>query len=320
MEIILSHRSALEYWRYYGGLKSAITEDRRKQLPISHPNLAHVRSVVPSELSYPINLSISSQTAIRNTKTIQSRLFSGQTQKGCFISVDDGLVVSSPAFCFFQMANDLPLVKLIQLGYELCGTYSLRDIGEYSPGVEATDKTLYGRPQLTGIKKIKALTARLKGVNGQKKADRALRYITDGSASPMETIITMLLTLPYQLGGYGLPLPELNKAIYTGHAGKRKSGKPDFKCDLFWSKANLAIEYDSDFYHTGADRIASDANRRFSLIELGITPISVTSRQVLNRGEFENRAKLVARKLGKRLRYNEVTFLKANRELRGLLL
>jgi len=301
-------------------MKSAIAEDRRKHLPTSHPNLAQIRSAVPSELLYPINLLINSQTTIRNTKTIQSRLFTGQTQKGCFISIGDGLAVSSPAFCFFQMANDLPLVELIQLGYELCGTYSLRDTEEYSPGEEATDKTLYGRPQLTDIKEIKALTARLKGVNGQKKADRALRYITDGSASPMETIITMLLTLSYQLGGYGLPMPELNKAIYIGHAGKRKTGKPDFKCDLFWSEANLAIEYDSDFYHTGADRIASDANRRFSLIEHGITPISITSRQVRNRGEFEKRARLVARKLGKRLRYNEKTFLKANHDLRESLL
>lgn len=328
MEIFLSHKSALEYWRLQGNVNTAdFVMQRRKCLPTSHPNIATIRDMVPSGLTSPINLMICSRTARRYSKTVQSRLHTGPTPDECFVSIGNGLNVSAPPFCLFQMAGELPLVKLIELGFEFCGSYSLPAISEYSHGseYEDTDKTLYDCPQLTNIEALNNFKSLMKGVNGQKKANRALCYIADGSASPMETIIIMLLTLPYKLGGFGLPMPELNKHIaprnaIKGGAGERSSRIPDYKCDLYWPKAKLAIEYDSDFYHTGADRIARDSKRRFDLMTLGITVVSVTSRQIRNRVEFENLARLIARKLDKRLRYNNLQFSKTNRELRDLLL
>ena len=50
-------------------------------------------------------------------------------------------------------------------------------------------------------------------VNGKAKAKRALKYVIDGSLSPMETMVYMLLCLPVMLGGYGLPKPEMNSII-----------------------------------------------------------------------------------------------------------
>ena len=127
-------------------------------------------------------------------------------------------------------------------------------INEYIPGLEAADKTLYGRPQLTNTKKLKTFTARVEGVSGQKNAH------------------------------------------------------------------NKSKEYDSDFYHTGANRIAADSKRRLDLAALGINVITVTGGQIRNVSEFENLARLITKTLGKRLRYKMPEFLKAQRELRGLLL
>ncbi|MCL1896611.1 MAG: hypothetical protein FWG03_08705, partial [Clostridiales bacterium] len=274
--------------------------------------------------------------------------------------------VSAPPFCFFQMAGELPLVKLVELGLELCGSYSLPAIcgqgngrgnkqgvkegiddktlhgdresvvdrrlyshweeaaGEalHGQGEEVIDNTAYGLPQLTTIKAIKAFTARMEGVSGQKKASRALRYIANGSGSPMETILFMLLTLPNNLGGYGLPAPELNKRIDKGNTakGRPEPGKEYYVCDLFWPEARIAVEYDSNLYHTGADRIASDAKKRLDYKALGITPITVTSGQVRDAIEFEGVAKLIARGLQRQLRCKNPQFLKAKRELRSLLL
>ena len=231
--------------------------------------------------------------------------------------------MSSPQFCFFQMAGELSLIKLIELGFELCGTYSLSGKDEYSPGAETTDKNQYGCPMLINIKALNAFSSRMKGVSGQKKASRALRYIADGSGSPMETILVLLLTLPYKLGGYGLPMPELNKRVELGNEVKQRSKMSDkayYVCDLFWSEINFAIEYDSDFYHTGADRIASDSKRRLDLATLGIEVIPVTARQIRDANALENLARLIAKKSGKRFQFDELQFKQARRELRGLLL
>jgi len=226
------------------------------------------------------------------------------------------------------MADKLPLVKLIELGYELCGSYSLptkrKHLESFSmgnhQGQKTSDNNLYGHPQLTSSKALKAFVANLEGIRGQKKACRALRYIVDGSASPMETILVMMLTLPHQLGGYGLPAPVLNKRINRGRSSKQRLDTAYYLCDLYWPAANLAVEYDSDLYHTGADRLTADSMKRFDFSMLGIDLITVASKQIRNAVTFEDLAKLIARKLGKRLRYNDSQFFDAHNELRNQLL
>jgi len=162
--------------------------------------------------------------------------------------------------------------------------------------------------------------SRLKGISGHVNVSRALRYIVDGSASPMETILVMLLTLPYKLGGYGLPPPELNKKIEFGKSAAHRYGKAFYVCDLFWPKDNLAIEYDSALYHTGAERINNDSKKRMDLAILGIDVITVTNKQIQRRDMFDDLSKLIAGKLQKRLRYENDKFRKAQRELHSLLL
>jgi len=341
MDSIISHKSALEYWRLHGKAKTNnFVGQRRKSLPVSIPKSVSIREGAHLGLSYPINLMIGCQKAKRKSRIVRARVYNGPIPYGSFVGISDGLSTSTPPFCFFQMAGDLPLVKLIELGFELCGSYSLasgiryskapdlgkgneRKIapeGEQEDTIEVIDKNLYGRQQLTNTKALKKFVAYMKGVNGYKKAYRALRYIADGSASPMETVLIMLLTLPCKLGGYGLPAPELNRRVEIGNTAKRRSGKTYYKCDLFWPKANLTVEYDSDFYRTGANRIASHSEKRFNLTALGITVITVTSRQIRNIYEFDKIAELIAGRLRKRLRYEPMQFTRARRELRDLLL
>ena len=116
------------------------------------------------------------------------------------------------------------------------------------------------------------------------------------------------------------PQPKLNKRIDHGKAAGKRSNKAYHRCDLFWPEAKLAVEYDSDEYHTGADRIAEDSKKRVDLGALGIDVVTVTSGQIQSAVEFERLARLIAKKLGKKLRYKNPQFLKAQRELRKLLL
>jgi len=249
------------------------------------------------------------------------------------------------------MASELPLIKLIMLGFELCGTYSLSgfagtnntyvyknsgvDGNRDAAGTEgatgaaaiAASATLttsalsgfYSRPQLTSVSKLSAFVDRMEGADGVKNARKALNYIADGSASPMETILVMLMILPYRLGGYGLPVPELNSRITPVKEIRSNSSKSFYSCDLLWRDANLAVEYDSNQYHTGAERIASDSKRRNVLNAIGITVYTVTSKQIYSYKELEKVAKLLAIRLGKRLRYENTMFMLKQSNLRSIL-
>ena len=336
IEIILCNKSALEYWRMHRNIK--INDNlrlRRNGPPAVCPNQSDIYNMLPSGLTVPINIIIGNQRARRRSTIFQPRVYTGPTPDGCFINVGDGIAVSSPQFCFFQMASDLPLIKLIELGFELCGAYSLpvkdepglMDDGvfqsENGQDTETAGETTYNYPPLSSTKAINGFVTRMVDVGGQKNASRALRFIANGAASPMETKLVMLLTLPHRLGGFGLPMPELNKRIDPSKAdrqGLRLSEKAYFKCDLFWKEKAIAVEYDSDLFHTNEKSIHADSERRFDLDVIGIDPITVTGKQVRDPVALERIARQIAKKLGIRWQHKSEKSLEAEYELRRLLM
>jgi len=167
---------------------------------------------------------------------------------------------------------------------------------------------------------MEAFVARRKGWFGYRQASMALRYIEDGSASPMETVLCVLLTLPYKYGGYGFPLPELNGRIDPVNGVRTFVGKKFYIGDLLWRDAGVVAEYNSDTEHTGPERIARDAIRRGDLELCGIYKVTVTKRQLFDAELFDKVAKQISKKSGKRLRYKDPGFSKARCELRSLLL
>jgi len=146
-----------------------------------------------------------------------------------------------------------------------------------------------------------------------------VRYISDGAGSPMETILFILLTLPYRYGGYGLPMPELNGCIYPKKGGLSFTGRSYYRGDLLWREAGVVAEYNSDMVHANKDSIAMDAIRRGDLVLSGISEVTVTKRQLYNIELFDKVARQIASRIGKKLRYKDTEFLKARRELRDIL-
>jgi len=260
---------------------------------------------------------LSNPSSRRLSVKIKQHVFKGDTPAGCFVNSGDGYMVSTPEFCFLQLANQLPLARLIQLGYELCGTYSIPVTWDSN----MLRNGFYKRKPLTSVRALQAFTERMSGVSGYQKAVRALRYILDGSASPMETKLAMLLTLPYNLGGYGFIFPELNYRITPSKTAKKSASKDYYECDLFWPDYDLAVEYDSDAHHTGAKNIAADSKKRNALALIGIAVITVTKEQIYSRTELEKVARILAKRLDKRLFHRRNPgFATAHFDLRNLLL
>ena len=315
MRVFISHQSALEYWRILLTLPHGSAQ-RRCRATLSDSSTAIKQIELPGKFKLPLHIMLGKPETRWKTPSMKQHVFTGRTHDGCFINIDDKLFVSSPEFCFLQLAGKITLLRLITIGYELCGTYSIPAAKDKN----APKKGFYNRRPLTSTKKIAAFLARMPGVKGHQKAMRALRYILDDSASPMETNLAIILTLPYKLGGFGFIRPELNKRIVLSKTDKPFSDKMSYVCDLFWPDYGLAVEYDSALFHAGQKQIAEDSQKRTALAMMGVMVLTVTKQQIYDEKEFEKTTRAIATCLGKRLAFKNPGFRTAHLELREQLL
>lgn len=230
----------------------------------------------------------------------------------------DGARYCTAEFTFLIMAHLLSVEELALFGLELCGFYCIdkRDPKGFVSGV---------KPQMT----VESLTAFLEGcagARGIKNARRAVRWIANRSASPMESILTLLLCLPRHLGGFGLPMPKLNVSVNELHRANRPERDPNDTrfvvdkgpfVDLYWD--GITLESDSYLEHTGRERIARDSLRRILLEELRVRSFSVTTEQVNHSSQLMRVARIVSKYLGRKFHAVDRELLRRNAALRAKL-
>jgi hypothetical protein len=123
----------------------------------------------------------------------------------------------------------------------------------------------------------------------------------DGAASPMESAIALLLTLPYKRGGYCLPQPELNRRIDLDATAKRLAGQSFCRGDLCWPDSCLDLEYLGRSSHDALPNMLKDRGRTLAIEHMGYEVIEITREQALDLFAFDVVARRVASHLGKRL-------------------
>jgi very-short-patch-repair endonuclease len=311
MNIFVTHETAIEYWRKHGTRRRSLSPKRQPSVaPSAAPQVESVLQLANElELTLPISITVSTINARRKSKAVHSHLNSKALPTGSFLQIKQGDYVSSPELCYCMMAGKLSTVELALLGLEFCGSYSLHP----------SASSLYYRDPLTSAKKLASFVALMAGAPWQQKALRALRYIVDGSASPMESILFLYLTLPCKLGGYALPQPKLNHRIVLPKS-MRSNDNAHYVCDFFWLSHNVAAEYDSNMFHTGANRIARDSKRRNILAYIGIDVTTITTKQLGSVAELDDIARKLARNLSVQLRaFERPGFRSAQLKLRRLL-
>lgn len=336
MEIFVSHYSALSYWRAVGqdtprpnSLRPNLPNDCVPKYETLHsmlPELSEINAIslqpktkcTESEASRsqstatpPSKLYILSPAADKRQRhdLVSCRVWSSRIPIRSFAKVSAKVSVSSPEFTFLQLARDLDLISLIQIGFELCGSYS---INPNHP------KGFHARPQVTSTAKLASYLESAQGAPGTNKAMQAARFVIDNSASPAETKLAMFLTLPTRYGGFGLPKPELNRTVITSTELNHTLGNRI--CDLVWEQANLAIEYDSDAEHALSHKIHADSVRRNELVTEGITVITVTKRQLYNLIELRKIVEQISPMLTDRYRVRTKDHSSRQHQLYGRLL
>lgn len=224
---------------------------------------------------------------------INWHVWSGPLRRGSFIEVSESVCVTSPEFLFLQMAAKLSFRGLVELGMELCGTYSF---SSYEPGF------VQRAVPISTVKSISRFLDGVKGSYGSRHAREALKWVSEGSASPAETKAFMKLTLSRYRGGFACPAPVLNYRLELPARYSSMIGKAYLVLDMYFPDRKVAIEYDSNMFHVGSERISSDARRRNLLEHMGIKVITLTSDQLNDPWKFEAFVRQVAKATGKRFR------------------
>ncbi len=214
----------------------------------------------------------------------------------------NGESFASPELLFLELASELSIHRLILLGLQLCSNTS-----------DSSSSAI------TTKQKLGTFLAKTSGHRGHRKALRALKYMENGSASIMESLTYMILTLPHILGGYGLNGAEFNHEIKIKEEKKTQLEQNSCFVDLYYNKAKLAVEYDSFTHHSNPSEQGRDAIRSAILEKQGIEVMHLSTIQLYDREACRVFANNLSVRLGKRIQIRTSRFDEMHTLLRSLL-
>lgn len=237
-------------------------------------------------------------------KQLHTIVLLGELPDGSFYNVENGVYICSPELCFALLGREKSLLRLLQVGCELCGKYAISPNGTGD---------FVNAPQLTTKGKIKSYLDRLGRRRGRTFAAAALDFIEDESWSPRETEVFLAFTLPHTMGGYGIVHPRLNGKVKLSKRGQMATQKAFIRGDqVFYDEKGNAIavvEYDSDENHLfmvieGGKRVPNykkileDDERREVLRDEDVSVVTVRTEDIRVFERFEFKALRVAKLAG----------------------
>ena len=295
--LYVSHESALYYWRtnpspyVLEGLDQNIRALRN--CPTS---LQQLRELDLFEAEFgpdPIHVLVPAGASRCGSPRLSFHVVSTKLPPHSLCHLHGGIYVVSPELCLVQACSRLPLAKALEIGMEFCGTYALRPLG-----IEEKGDRSYA---LVNAESFKRHVNAWRNLNGLVQARRVSMFLANGSASPMETKLYLLLCLPQKYGGYNLGKPELNAEVDPPEDARYILKQGKLKPDLLWRKAHVAVEYDGE-YHNDPQQMVRDELRRSILESMGYTVFVFKKQHVYNPLVFDKMAATIAARLGKRIR------------------
>lgn len=262
MSILLSHNSSLERLR---SIPPQVDQATLLSEPLVLKDLTQSRKELSESIlrSYgllqrPIHQLVPAQRhACPGDATRLHRCGLAEIPPGLVKQVGGDAYCAGPELTFVQMAGETSLLGAVVLGHELCGSYA-----HFSQLISG----FYERPPLTSVSKLNTAIDQLKGMRGLGAAREALRWVRDRSASPMETVVSCMLTLPSSMGGFGMVAPELNHKVELDDAEARVAGTKEPKIDTAYLEVLVGVEFDGAEYHRDAEH---DRMRREALSHKG---------------------------------------------------
>ncbi len=123
--------------------------------------------------------------------------------------------------------------------------------------VAAGDFLIHRRAPLTSVEKLRAAVERRAGGRGTRLLARSLLLLSDGSESPPESKLRVILAEA------GAPAVRVNHVVTDLH------GEFVARTDLVVEEWNLILEYQGDYHRTTKGQWRADMTRRSTLESLG---------------------------------------------------
>lgn len=327
MPLVLSDRESQRFYRSKSSYKGKLLRARECALDTLDGCIASATDLKGARLGPGVTRDtihvLVPKPMRRPSSGIVPRSWSGPTPRGSFLHVHDDIFVCSPAFVAVLAAERMGLYELIEYLYELCGTYAVDDAGG-----------LFMHQPLTTVKCVSEFIELLPGARGVGIVRRALTYVRDGSASPRETQLAMMLALPAGLGGFGFADIRLNHLIDPTEHGE--TGLMKLRADVALPPdqerrlAGVAIEYESDEWHDekrddglspyGRSRLSNDSMRRRAYVAAGYFAITVTNDEIKDFDELCGIVAQVRRKRGLRREYPSTATVRRRQALHDWLM
>lgn len=152
MPLYLSHRSALEYWRSYPTDAACPRFARVKE--IRRLSRAFDAKKTPDSLagdtaskglSRPAHILVPDKRSRCQSGHVVSHVCRAPVPPRSLVPISEDAYSSTPELCFVHMADSLTFSRLVCLGFELCGSYSLN---------AANPKGFVGRIPLSSASRI----------------------------------------------------------------------------------------------------------------------------------------------------------------------
>ena len=259
----------------------------------------------------PVDLLVPAKTPRSSGDEVRFHVWGGMVPQESLLQVADNLLVSGPELIIVQLCSaqgkldalldahvaavraeaelvasvdkaakpviDHPLewerirrlVAATVVACEFAGTYRL-GVG---PG-----KAAYHAPRLMDARSLGRVVTEAGKSQGTRRARRVGELMLEGSASPMETALALMLTLPVDFGGFGLERPRLNRAVDVRGLREALSDRNAVTPDFLWAEQRVALEYDSAEFHEdrGKGQLNKDAIRANILTSAGYRVFRVT--------------------------------------------
>lgn len=298
--ICFGYETALQILRTTDPRERTLLRSGAHTMPDRAPSMCAFRQALESletlhpsmMLEQPAHLLVSRVSQCRSTSAFTVRVCKTILHGRPLHRLGNGAYASAAPLVFVHIAaQETSMIALLELGYELCGSYQTRRTGTSSA---------YQVEPLSSIHALADFATRNPSLRGATKAAKTLRYLADNSASPRETKKAILLGLPMMYGGYGLGIPRMNYEVKANPAARALTGKSCFRCDLCWPEAKLDVEYQSRESHSGEKKRIEDSRRANALASMGWTVVSVTNDELDSLAATDAIADRIRKHLGKR--------------------
>ena len=225
---------------------------------------------------------------------VEAHVWTGIAGREASETIDKNVRVSGIKQAIVQLGLVADVVEIMTVALEFCGSYVLAP--EEPRGFVTNVEPLVSAQELLDYAEFE----KARGVKGAVRAAKALAYVADGSNSPYETKVAIVLALPRQSGGYGLGGFELNAHLELTDAASTIFGFPSIRPDISWPGSDHVLEVLGRHDHGGDAGFRSDPKRADAFLAMGKIVHWATTEQLKSAEKTEAIFEDLASKLGKR--------------------